>query len=208
MKGMKDMKGMKSFLKELTTMTTKVRGAVLAAMFVLVASPAFAQMNMSGRWFVSPLIGANTGGDTTSSSPAVGVSGGWLSDSWLGVEAELTWTPGFFEQDGFLINRRMRTFTGNALVQLPGASKARPYVVGGVGVLSPHLTEAGRFSDVDKQQMGFDVGGGVMFWHNNVGVRGDVRYFRGMGDDEPNAFGIAFSEINFWRISTGMTVRF
>jgi hypothetical protein len=181
-------------------------GALTAAA-LLAAAPATAQT--TSTWWVSPFIGSNSGGDATSSSPAVGVSGGWMGSGWLGVEAEAAWTPQFFEQDGFRIDRRMRTVMGNVLVGIPaGESRLRPFVVGGVGAMSPRVVEAGNFFEVDTNQLVLDFGGGTMWWKGNTGIRGDVRYFRGMGDSDVNALGFDFSEFSFWRVSTGVMVRF
>jgi hypothetical protein len=180
---------------------------------IMVASLALATIPATAHaqsWFLSPFLGSNMGGDTTASSPSVGVSGGWLTRGWLGAEADLAWSPTFYEQDGFLTERRALTFMGNAIVAWPGERKVRPLISGGVGLFSSKLSEpAGAFA-VDADVFGWNVGGGVMAVSHNVGVRGDVRYFRAAGSDDKdvNAFGIKFSEYGFWRVSVGLAVRF
>lgn len=188
-------------------MNSLIRCAVAAAALTVAATPVAAQDASS--WWVSPFLAGNTGGDTTASSPGVGIAGGWMGRGWLGVEAEAAWTPQFFQQDGFQTDRRLRTVMGNVLVQVPaGTMRLRPFVVGGLGAMSPRLAEAGGFRDVETTQMTFDIGGGAMWWKDNTGIRGDIRYFRGVGDSDSNAFGIDFSDFGFWRLSTGVVVRF
>ena len=55
-----------------------------------------------------------------------------------------------------------------------------------------------------------NAGAGLhMFFSDSVGIRGDVRYFRSLQDDEPDdEFDIALSDFDFWRASVGVTFRF
>jgi len=60
-----------------------------------------------------------------------------------------------------------------------------------------------------KNDFGFDVGGGVMgFFAQNVGLRGDIRYFRSFSGSDDNFTGIGVSNFNFWRASAGVTFKF
>ena len=61
-----------------------------------------------------------------------------------------------------------------------------------------------------KNDFGFDVGGGVMgFFTQNVGLRGDFRYFRSFQGAEPdNVTGLALSNFHFWRGSLGLAFKF
>ncbi len=54
------------------------------------------------------------------------------------------------------------------------------------------------------------AGAGAMgFFSNNLGVRGDVRYFRNVGDPEAdNEFDIDFGSFSFWRGTGGLVLRF
>ena len=59
-----------------------------------------------------------------------------------------------------------------------------------------------------KNDFGFDVGGGLMgFFSQNVGIRGDIRYFRSFEGGD-NVTGLAVSNFNFWRASAGLTFKF
>jgi opacity protein-like surface antigen len=87
----------------------------------------------------------------------------------------------------------------------------RPYVVGGVGLIRSNVQDAAGVFDVEsKNDFGFDLGGGVMgFLGQNVGLRGDFRYFRSFqGSDSGTATGLALSNFHFWRGSAGVTFKF
>ncbi|HYN07205.1 MAG TPA: porin family protein [Vicinamibacterales bacterium] len=186
--------------------TTSAMLAVLLA-----ASPAFAQPPRTRNWVVSPFVGSTSGGDATQSATTVGVSGGWRGNSWIGVEGDLGWTPEFFEQDGFRTTRRVLTVMGNGVLNVPSSrDNLRPYVSGGLGLFHPRLSEAGGIFSVDARKLGWDAGGGAEFFQGHVGVRGDLRYFRGLRktDDDTNAFDLDFSKFGFWRATVGMAVRF
>jgi opacity protein-like surface antigen len=91
-----------------------------------------------------------------------------------------------------------------------GAS-VRPYVVGGVGLLRSRVGDAAGLFDVSsKNDFGFDLGGGLMgFISQNVGLRGDVRYFRGFkGARSYSATGLVVGNFQFWRASAGVTFKF
>jgi hypothetical protein len=134
-----------------------------------------------------------------------------MSNGWLGAEADLSWAPTFFEQDGFLIERQVLTAMWNGVVALPlGGDRVKPFVSGGLGLFRPKIAEAGGLLGVDENKLGWNLGGGAMFMRGNVGARGDVRYFRGIteSDMDTNAFDLDFSKFGFWRGSAGLVVRF
>ena len=70
------------------------------------------------------------------------------------------------------------------------------------------MQDAEQFFDVTtKNDFGFDLGGGVMgFFNQNVGIRGDVRYFRSFSGDD-NVTGLGVSDFNFWRGSVGLSLK-
>ena len=54
-------------------------------------------------------------------------------------------------------------------------------MVGDVGLL--HARATGLFDNVSNSDFGFDVGAGLTgFFSDNVGIRGDIRYFRALRD--------------------------
>jgi hypothetical protein len=162
-------------------------------------------------WRVWPFAGAQLGADAPRTSPNGGVTAGWMGRL-VGGEIDLGYSPEFFEQNGFLTERRMITVMGNAVAGIPWMSNSmiQPYVAGGVGTIRPKLAEAGGFADLDRRTFGMNVGGATGWINGSVGIRGDVRYFRGLEkrDEDVNSFGVDLSTFRFWRTSLGLAVRF
>ena len=171
-----------------------------------VAAPARAQ------WFVSPFIGANFGGNTTDASASSGVAAGWMGKSVLGAEAEFAYAPQLFQQTGFLTDHRLTTVMGNIMLGVPvmRSENFHPYILGGLGWMNPKLTEAGGLFALDEKDLGMDLGvGAAGFFNRNIGLRGDVRYFRGLHEgDNDSTFGLDFSSFHYWRTTAGLVVRF
>jgi opacity protein-like surface antigen len=185
----------------------------------------------SADWVITPFVGWNAGGSadvngsdgiTTSNKFEhkinYGVSVAGMGAGAVGFEVDFGYSPNFFETgtaaDGFDFTNdsNVTTLTGNAIVGIPiggHSASVRPYVVGGVGLIRTNVQDAGQFFDVStKNDFGFDVGAGVMgFVAQNIGLRGDVRYFRTFnGSDNVTTLGL--SDFNFWRTSVGVTFKF
>ena len=65
----------------------------------------------------------------------------------------------------------------------------RPYVTGGAGLLRSNISATTFFpNDFHANDFGINVGGGVHgYFNDRVGLRGDLRYFRLLQDNEPAA---------------------
>lgn len=84
----------------------------------------------------------------------------------------------------------------------------RPYASGGVGILKTYVDDVDDAFDVDRNALGFNVGGGVMgFFTDRVGVRGDLRYFRQVAK-ENDALDFDVTAFRFWRGTVGVSLRF
>jgi len=206
--------------------------SLITGLFVaaLAASPATA----SADWIVTPFVGWNFGSSADvsgSSGSAVtnkfnhkadyGVSLDWMGKGIVGADLDFGYSPNFFAATAssgnnvtFSNNSNVTTLTGNVIVGVPvgghGAS-IRPYVVGGVGLIRERVQDAGGLFDVNsKNDFGFDVGAGLMgYFSQNVGLRGDVRYFRGFRGAPSGSFsGIALSNFAYWRASLGVSFKF
>ena len=104
---------------------------------------------------------------------------------------------------------------GNLIIGVPiggqhGAG-VRPYVVGGVGLLRTQI-DGGTLATVSSSDnmFGWDAGGGVMgYFSDHVGLRGDLRYLRGVGDltTHVSSIDINGDKLHFWRASIGVTFR-
>jgi opacity protein-like surface antigen len=212
-----------------------LRKWLVTAGLVTVASVA-APSKASADWIVTPFVGWNfngtadvngTGGSSFGNQLEkkidYGVSLAAMGAGVVGFEVDFGYSPNFFESSsatagngGFDLTNdsNMTTLTANAIVGIPiggqRGGSVRPYVVGGVGLLRSNLGDAGDFFVVNtKNDFGFDVGGGVMgFFNSNIGVRGDVRYFRSFRGSDDNLTGLALGNVNFWRGSVGLSFKF
>ena len=81
-----------------------------------------------------------------------------------------------------------------------------------MGIIKSRLGNDGSLLKlhVDATDWGFNVGAGAMFFlSDRFGLRGDLRYFRSLQDNEPDdEFDVAFGDFRFWRGTAGITIRF
>jgi opacity protein-like surface antigen len=197
---------------------------VAIAAVALVAAPRTA----SADWTLTPFVGWNFG----SSADVTGSGGPGFKDKFekkidygasltgmgagaLGFEVDFGYSPNFFETSttgsGFQFTSKsnVTTLMGNLVVGAHSGG-VRPYAVAGVGLLRTKVQDVGEVFDVNtKNDFGLDVGAGVMgFFSNNVGLRGDVRYFRGFRGTDDNATGLTVGDFKFWRGSLGLSLKF
>ena len=205
---------------------------VISAMSALLC--AAAPRSASADWVLTPFLGWNFNGSADVHNNTAGVSfenkfehkldyGLSLANMGAGIfgfEVDFGYSPNFFETGtatnnafNFTNDSNVTTLTGNVIVGAPiggHGGSIRPYAVGGVGLIRSNVQDAGQFFDVQtKNDFGFDVGGGVMgFFSDNVGVRGDVRYFRTFNGSSDNVTTLGLSDFNFWRGSVGVAFKF
>ena len=199
--------------------------AILAAL-ALAATPGRA----SADWLFTPFIGANFGGkanfgdfndfdDEFERRVNFGASLGWMGNGIVGAEVDFGWSPNFFENtvgdSNFAFgDSNVTTLMGNLIVGAPIGGQSgpglRPYASGGVGLIRSRVDGGDFFDDLNTNDFGFNVGAGVHgFFSDSVGIRGDIRYFRSLQDNEPDdEFDLAVSDFDFWRATVGVTFRF
>lgn len=198
------------------------------AILVFTASPSPA----SADWLFTPFVGttfnaaanfndAFEGGDDFEKQFTYGASLGWMGAGIIGFEFDFGYSPNFFETAvtddddfEFVDDSNVTTLMANVLVGAPIGGQSgfgiRPFGVAGVGLIRTRLEDADDFFDeVDSNDFGFNVGAGLnIFFADNIGIRGDIRYFRAFGDDEDeDAFDFRLSEFDFWRATVGVTFR-
>lgn len=84
----------------------------------------------------------------------------------------------------------------------------RPYGAAGLGVIRAVFDTPYDLVDTDQNNLGFNVGGGVMYSLNDRGgLRGDVRYFHARVDEGRREGGF-FKDYGFWRATFGVTFGF
>ncbi len=200
---------------------------------MVAAVSAVTPQTASADWVLTPFIGWNFKGAADVNGPGgesfsdkfekkldYGVSLAGMGAGAIGFEVDFGYSPNFFEGgtvgSGFDIanDSNVTTLTGNVTLAIPIGGQhgggIRPYVVGGVGLIRSNVQDAAGLFDINsKNDFGFDVGGGLMgFFSQNVGVRGDVRYFRSFNGSSDNLTGLGISDFNFWRGSLGVSFRF
>jgi opacity protein-like surface antigen len=205
-----------------------VRKSILCAVFagLVLVSPARA----SADWLFTPFLGANFGGnasfgdfddfdDELERRIDFGATLGWMGNGIVGFEVDFGWAPNFFENtigpgDFEFGDSNVTTLMGNVLVGAPIGGQSgpgiRPYGSGGIGLIRSQVDGGDFFDDLSTNDFGFNVGAGVHgFFTDNIGIRGDIRYFRSLADDEADdEFDLALSDFDFWRATVGVTFRF
>jgi len=200
----------------------QVRKLFVISAFALMLLPASAQAQ---SWFFSPYIGGNFGGnadfgDFPDEDDAVerrldfGATLGW-NPSVVGFEFDFGWSPNFFEDTAGDRNfefgdNNVTTLMGNVLLSAPPGSGFRPYASAGLGLIRSSVASAtGLFDDLSSNDLGVNFGGGINAQFNDrFGVRGDVRYFRALQDNEPdNDLDLSLGSFDFWRGTVGLTFR-
>jgi len=175
-------------------------------------------------WFVSPFVGANFGGsanfgDFPDSDDEVerrldfGATVGW-NPNVVGFEVDFGWSPNFFEDTSGDRNfefgdSNVTTFMTNLLITAPPGTGLRPYVSSGLGLIRAQIESDGLFNDLSTNDLGVNIGAGINGqFSDNVGIRGDLRYFRSLQDNEPdNDLDLSLGNFDFWRGTVGLTFR-
>jgi opacity protein-like surface antigen len=206
----------------------KIRHALTATAVAFVFTAA--APSASADWLFTPFVGANFGGDAdfgdfddfddeAERRIDFGASLGWMGAGIVGFEVDFGWSPNFFENtigdaDFGFGDSNVTTLMANLLVGVPVGGQTgpgiRPYGSGGIGLIRSHVDGGDFFDDLNTNDLGFNVGAGLHgFFNDTIGIRGDVRYFRSLADNEPDdEFDLALSDFDFWRATVGVTFRF
>lgn len=201
-----------------------LRKLLIAAGSVIIITAA-APRQAAADWLFTPFIGSTFGG-----SANIGTDGETFKDEFerklnygasltsggpVGFELDFSYSPNFFgvspDNPGFNFtgDGNVTTLTGNLRIGASGG-RVRPYVVGGAGLIRSKVENPGQFFDKPStSDFGLDAGGGIIgFFSDNVGLRGDLRYFRSLQKDDTNAVDLALGSFRFWRGTIGLTFKF
>ena len=189
-------------------------------------------------WLLTPHIGVVFGGaanqfaagdrdDEFERRVTFGASLGYYRNGIFGVEVDYSGAPNFFQFTGGSGNfdlldfdSSVQTLMGNVVMALPiGGPNGpfRPYLTAGFGSMRTQLrSETDVFDDLVDHDPAYNFGAGAhLLAKGRVGLRVDVRYFRGieaLDDDDPvdnPLFDQPFNQevFNFWRGTLGVTFR-
>jgi opacity protein-like surface antigen len=192
----------------------------------------------SADWLFTPYLGIVFGGaantvdiDTLDEAfEQRSVFGGSLSamgNGVFGFEVDFGYAPNFFQLteggedfEFFDVNSSITTLMGNLVIGIPigGTSGVgvRPYATAGVGLMRANIKFEDVLDDLSTNDLALNFGGGVhFFFTDNIGLRGDVRYFRGLEQQEDDDFeddefidDFGLEDFDFWRATIGVTFRF
>lgn len=137
-----------------------------------------------------------------------GVAMGRLG-SVFGFEFDIGHTKAFFGETSEAASSGLLTMMGNLMVG-PTIGPVQPYALAGVGVMRLNVDSlTSTFMQNDESKLAWDMGGGlIVSLGSHVGVRGDIRHFRGMRDLQVLAFAIEGSNIRFNRASASIVLKF
>jgi hypothetical protein len=179
-------------------------------------------------WLITPFVGGVFAGETRlpdlegavpSTKLTYGVSTLWLSDEIVGVEADLSYVPAFFDRgnrtSNLIASSRASAFSGNIVVAVPLSitrESLRPYVSAGLGVVHASLEDlADVLTAAETTETAFAVsigGGAIGLITNRVGMRFDLRQLRSFRRGANFHTGRQGDVLSFWRATAGVVIRY
>jgi hypothetical protein len=192
--------------------------AAILAIFILVpAAPARADI------VLTPYVGSLFGGDLSNNSTSFGSgnrtsfggSAAFMGGGVFGAEIGFNYAPEFVSASVSNEDVAQMSLMGNLIVGIPigssdQAGHLRPYITGGAGLFRLTSNESQFFDRVSSNDFAVNFGGGLMaFFNEHVGIRGDIRYFRTLTDDNPGGgVDLDFGDLNFWKWDVGAAFKF
>jgi opacity protein-like surface antigen len=177
------------------------RISVLVSGLALVLGSASA-VQAQDATYVTPFVGiVNNDG----SNPVIGASALFKLDPPVNFEVDFGYAWDSEDVDGADTSANLVTIMANAAYPFQTGTSVEPYVAGGIGLMrsSVDFDEVGLGSESDTG-FGFNLGGGAhFFFSEKLGVRGDVRYFRAVADDDS-----ILHDVDFVRVTGGVTFKF
>jgi Outer membrane protein beta-barrel domain len=185
----------------------------------------------SADWLFTPFFGVNWGGtagfrqsgedfeDEFERKMNFGASLSWMGAGIAGFEIDFGYSPNFFENTAGGGNfafgdNNVTTLMANLKLGAPFGGQhgggIRPYASGGIGLIKSRIDDPDDLFNVNSTDWGFNAGAGITgFFSDNIGLQGDVRYFRSLQDNEPDdEFDVALGSFRFWRGTVGLVFRF
>ena len=193
--------------------TTLTVAALMAACFMAPSAQA--------DWILTPYAGIVFGGDLgiegndnldlDQRHGVYGLGLGYMGDSALGFEVDFGYSPDFFGGDDSIVpDNNLTTLMANLVLNAPLGTSGRVYLSAGGGLMKSSVNDTEDFFDVSRNDFGVDAGVGIIVpLGESFGLRGDVRYFRNIGDPEPDdEFDLDFGSFDFWRATAGLSINF
>lgn len=180
--------------------------AVVAMVFVAAAGSVHAET------ILAPFVGKTFGGGAADEFGETShlVYGGTLSmlgTGAVGFEIDGQYSPHFF---GGAEGSNVSSLMGAITIGGGEADGVRLYGCAGAGLLRSRVRSRSEFLDADRNSFGIELGGSVIVGLvHSFGIKGDVRYFRGLTNVKSDTVGdIDLTGFHFWRVSAGAALRF
>lgn len=181
---------------------------LVSALFIAVSAATSGPVRAEG--LLTGFLGSSFAGDSDAGQTTYGASLAATAAGFFGFEVDVGTTRDIFGDAGTLGDSSVTTVMGNLMVGAP-LGFFRPYAVGGVGLVRSSVDGPANSIQYTSNDFGVNFGGGLTgFVTDHVGIRGDVRWFRttsGDGDDRLLDFDLDLDDVDFWRGSVGVTVR-
>lgn len=189
----------------------------LAVAFVALLACAAAPSRAAADVLLTPFAGVTFKDDVRKGNFGASIAFGGV----LGAEFDISQTRlGSFDEIPLVdLRARATTVMGNLMLRVP-TGPVQPYASGGIGLIrltgDVNVPILGTVVSASAQDLGMNVGGGLhLFPSPNFGFRGDVRYFRTIGDLDWSDFAdidglddLPLPRVDFWRITGGVTFKF
>ncbi len=175
--------------------------------FTIPSAPAAAEVILSP--FVGTTFGAGARDDVGDTAHLI--YGGTLTmvgDGAFGFEIDGQYAPNFF---GEADNSNVASLMGQIIFGSHDVgSGLRFYVSAGGGLLKTHVESRDDLLETDRNSFGVTLGGSVIAkFGETFGLKGDLRYFRGITDTDPdNDVDLDLTGFRFWRLSAGLAMAF
>jgi opacity protein-like surface antigen len=186
--------------------------------FALVTGSSPASARADG--LIMPFFGYDFGGDAgdcptvslscSSKQWGWGIGIGFMAGGVVGFEGEFAMAPDFYGNSPDRGDNYVMTVMGNVIAGVP-LGPMRPYAALGFGVLHSDVSRSpiGAYNAFTNNSFSMNVGGGLMaLFARHVGVRGDLRYVRTLQDVTFPALELESKDVEFWRGSIGLVLRF
>ncbi len=202
-----------------------LRKLLVTASLVILASAA-APARASADWLFTPFIGSTFGGSANIAGAVegdfkdeferklnYGASLAYVGAGGVGFEFDFGYSPNFFRADSgdsgidFVGDGNVTTAMANIMFAAPHGA-IRPYASGGVGLIKSKVDDVGQFfGSIESTDFGFNAGAGIgAFFSPNIGIRGDIRYFRSVHQDD--GVDLDLGDFKFWRGTVGISFKF
>jgi hypothetical protein len=138
------------------------------------------ERSASAQTMFTASLGNSFGGDASSSKTAWAVALAGVGAHGIGAEIEYSETRDFFETPEGLSHGKVVSLMPALFVQVP-IGPVRPYGIFGFGCIRQRTSESegGLLSNVTADDVGYNVGGGVILkFAPHAGVRADRRHFK------------------------------